>query len=480
MVNVDFSACISGFPDSGMTGRRKIFTNVSEVTAGNVIDVLSAALPIHNANVAEINYLFDCYRGRQDIRNKQKFVREKINEKIVVNRAKETVEFYSSMLLEEPIQYISHVGDEGVISRVNRLNEIMRAAGKEFCDKRIVDWFLICGVAPRLSIASGNDVFAPISMYAVDPRRAFVIYNSGVEEKSVAGVVIGSNSEGRTTFDVYTGPKHFLVCDGAVSLLSAPNYKHVPLTEYFCNFSRMSVFESGISVLNAINKLESNALDNVEDFVNAFDVFENCDIEDGEYSQLAIGGKAIRVKTTSPGSPARVYRVSSEINQGGVQTRIDDLTAAYLEVCGMPNRNGVGSTSDTGQAVYLRDGFASAVSRAKDMETLFRQSEREMCKVVLDICETNGIEVPRIFDFEPEFLAHKFSNLQSRAQALCEMLNNPKIHPKHAYAAAGSGLFDDIEAAYRDGMQWMEEQQKREEAVLMEGVVKHEETSVSV
>lgn len=462
---------ITQWPSAGLTGRRKILTPVKKITRDNLLDVLDKALSVHAQNAAEIEYLWQYYKGSQDIQFKEKFVRDSINEKVTVNRASEIVSFKSAFLLEEPIQYISHGGDEAVSKLVNGLNDMMRSAGKEASDKELVDWFHICGVAPRLAIADPDNDEVPFAIYSLDPRKAFVIYHDGIGEKPLAGVTLGRNEKNEMTADVYTRNAHYFVENESVTLLSAPQYDGVPLVEYVNNAARMGAFESVISILNNINLLESNAVDSVEDFVNGFDVFENCEIDDGDYSQLAIGGKAIKVKTTSPGLPAKVYRVSSEISQAGVQTRIDDLTTAYLEICGMPNRNGGSSTSDTGQAVIFRDGWSTAVSRAKDTETLFRRSERDFCKIVLNICETNGVKVPRLSEFEPEFLAHKLSNLQSRVQSLCEMLNNPKIHPKHAYNAAGSGVFDDVEAAYRDGMKWMKENQEREEAALNERLV---------
>lgn len=461
-------AAITRWPAAGLTGRRKIFTAASEINIGNLLSVLETALSDHAKNAAEIDYLWNYYKGRQDIQFKEKYVRETINEKVTVNRANEIVSFKSAFLLEEPIQYISHGGNETASKQVNALNDMMRIAGKEACDKELVDWFHICGVAPRLAIADPENKDVPFAIYSLDPRKAFVIYHCGLGEKRLAGVTLGKTEDGTQTADVYTKKAHFRVnlSDKTVAILSAPQYDCVPMVEYVNNAARMGSFENVISILNNINLLESNAVDSVEDFVNGFDVFENCEIDDGDYSKLAIGGNAVKVKTTSPGLPARVYRVSSEINQSGVQTRIDDLTAAYLEICGMPNRNGGTSTSDTGTAVIFRDGWSTAVSRAKDTETLFRRSEREFCQIVLNICEVNGVEVPKLSEFEPEFLAHKLSNLQSRVQALCEMLNNPKIHPKHAYNAAGPGVFDDVEAAYRDGMKWMEDNQAKEEAAL--------------
>ena len=452
---------INRFPNDALTGRRKIKTNVSRITPENVRDVVEEALSTHSQNAAEIDYLYRVYCGEQDIRHKTKAVRENINNKVVINRANEIVTFKSAYLLNEPIQYISYNGDEESSNKVNQLNEYMRSEDKESKDKEIVDWIHICGVAPRLVLADKDidiDEGAPFCVYTLDPRCAFVIYNCRIGEKPMAGVILQQDEESNWFADVYTEDTHYLL--KRESMLSYPiNYNGIPLVEYVNNEARIGAFELVLPILNNINVLESNAVDSVEDFVNGFDVFQNCDIEDGDYSTLSIGGKAVKIKTSVPGMEAKVYRVASEISQSGVQTRIDDMTDAYLTICGMPNRNGGSSTSDTGTAVIYRDGWSEAESRAKDSEKLFTRSERSFLKIVLHICDTlDGGKYSlglRLSDIKTEFLRKNFSNLQSKTQILCEMLNNPKIHPLTAYETAG--IAKDSLAAYRLGMEWYQQ-----------------------
>ena len=161
---------------------------------------------------------------------------------------------------------------------------------------------------------------------------------------------------------------------------------------------------------------------------------------------------------------AKVYRIASELNQANTQTVVDDLEDAYLTICGMPNRNGGSSTSDTGQAVIYRDGWSAAESRAKDTEKTWERSEREFLRLVLYICRETGDLGLQLSDIKPEFTRKNLSNIQSKAQVLAEMLNNSKIHPKLAFQY--SGLFSDPEDAYRISIEYAEEQQKKMERSL--------------
>ena len=306
------------FPAGGMTGRRKIKTTAKEVTASNVVEILRESLSAHAENAAEISYLYDVYRGKQDVLQKTKVVRENINNKITVNRANEIVTFKTAYLLNEPIQYISNGGEESVSKNVNRLNEYMRSEDKESKDKEIVDWMHICGVGVRLVLDDKEmnvEDGAPFCIYTLDPREAYVIYRDGIGETPMAGVILQRDEDQETYADVYTKTEHFVIKGDTISEHYKSQYGGIPLIEYVNNDARLGAFEIVLPILNGINTLESNAIDSVEDFVNGFDVFQNCDIEDGTYSQLALGGKAVKIKTTTQGMEAKVYRIASELNQ---------------------------------------------------------------------------------------------------------------------------------------------------------------------
>ena len=112
-------------PDDGLHGRRIITTNEQEITADNVVKVLNTAIATHDRNRGEIQYLWDVYRGKQDIRKKEKIVREEINNKITVNIANEIVTFKTAFLLSGPVQYIGAKGSKTDNNKLVDLNRWM-------------------------------------------------------------------------------------------------------------------------------------------------------------------------------------------------------------------------------------------------------------------------------------------------------------------------------------------------------------------
>ena len=133
-------------PDEGLHGRRVIATNEQKITADNVVKVLNTALATHDKNRGEIQYLWDVYRGKQDIRKKEKIVREEINNKITVNIANEIVTFKTAFLLSGPVQYIGAKGSKTDNNKLVNLNRWMSDEDKQSKDKEIVDWMHIAGL----------------------------------------------------------------------------------------------------------------------------------------------------------------------------------------------------------------------------------------------------------------------------------------------------------------------------------------------
>jgi hypothetical protein len=158
---------------------------------------------------------------------------------------------------------------------------------------------------------------------------------------------------------------------------------------------------------------------------------------------------------------ADLKEISSQLDQSQTQVFIDNLYDQVLTICGMPNRNGNGSsTSDTGAASLLRDGWTLAEARAKDAELMFKASEQEMLKVIIRVCKFLTDISLSLRDIDIKFTRRNYENIQTKAQVLCEMLNNEKIDPRLAFAHCG--MFADPEEAYKMSMKWFEENRKVE------------------
>lgn len=444
-----------------LNGRRMILTDETEVNIGNVVQILRKALPYHWKNRSEISYLWSYYKGRQPILNRVKEVRPEITNKIVENRANEIVSFKSGYLMGEPLQYVSRGNAENIADAINQLNEFVFAEEKPAKDKELADWFHICGTSFRMVLPdemAGEDDESPFEIYTLDPRNTFVIYNNGLGNKPILGVKYVVDENGVVHYSCYSDHEYFEIVESKVVSYDTHILGEIPIIEYPLNMARIGAFELVIPLLDAINLTDSNRLDGVEQFIQALMLFHNVDISSEDFDELRERG-AIKFKDIDPQLKAEINYLVSNLNQGETQTLVDHMYQTVLTICGMPNRNGGSSTSDTGSAVIMRDGWSAAEARAKDSELMFKKSERIFLKVVLNICRTLADMDLKVCNVEIRFTRRNYENILQKAQVLDLMLKNNKIHPRLAFEHCG--LFVDSDLAYTLSAEYAEEQEQK-------------------
>ena len=439
-----------------MFGRTQIYTDVATITTENVADVLENALKVHNANKSDIEYLWDYYRGKTPILNKVKEVRESINHKINVNRANEIVTFKKGYGFGEPIQYIRRGIDDSQSDEVQKLNEYMFLSGKHAKDSELAEWLYVCGVGVRMVLPGDEE--EPLRVYTLDPRNSFVVRYNGLGEPVVMGVKTVVKEDGDAVHSVYTKDTYFEIVDGKIIKSEPHALGDVPLFSYKSSQAMLGSFEIVLPLLDAINELESNRMDDVVQFVNSFLALLGGTIDEDTYRKL----EEYKMLCLPEGVDAKYLSVA--LQQADMQIQADSLYEYVLTICGVPNRNGGSSTSDTGAATIFRDGWQMAESHMKSVEVEFKEAEKRFLKMALRILKDMvGLDLA-LKNVEIKFSRRNYDNLQTKSQVLTTLLNNPKIHPQLAYSH--SGLFLDPESAYLQSKDWWEENERKEQEEL--------------
>lgn len=451
-----------------MAGRTVIYTDADEINQSNVVKVLNKALETHEVNKGDIQYLYDYYKGKQPILQRIKDIRPEICNKIVENRANEIVSFKVGYLMGEPVQYVSRGGQEDSSEAINMLNEFVFAEDKAAKDKELADWFTICGTSYRMVLpdATGDVDEAPFEIYTLDPRYTFVVYHSGLGNKRKMAVKYIVLEDGDVLYSVYTDKWYFEIKKDKIVKSQPHSLGCVPIIEYPANTARLGSFEIVLPLLDAINEVGSNRLDGVEQFIQAILMLKGVDIDSEDFKVLKEqGGLKVPIEGDAE------YLVQ-ELNQTQTQTLVDYMYQTVLTICGMPNRNGGSSTSDTGSAVIMRDGWSAAEARAKDTELMFKMSEKEFLRIAIQIANTLRDMNLRLSSIEIRFTRRNYENIQEKAQVLTMLLSSDKVHPRLAFEHCG--LFVDPELAYTQSKEYAEEREQ-ELLKLLEEKPKEEE-----
>lgn len=428
-------------------GRLPIYSDYEVIDESNIVEVVTNAMSTHLSNQQDIQYLLDYYKGKQPILQRHKDVRPEINNKVVENRAYEIVSFKVGYLMGQPIQYVKRSTGQDDDS-IAELNEEMYLENKAVKDKELVWWSTICGTSYRMALPNPNDNEdeAPFNIYTLNPFNTFVVYWSGLGHKPVLSCNIIKKQDGNTEFYCYTDTMFYLLVNGVLVRSEPHLIGYNPITEYPANFARLGSFEIVMELLDAINVVSSNRLDGVEQFVQALLVFVGSEIDDEKFKKLRQQGGIMIPDGTD------IKYLIQELNQTQTQTLVDYMYQTVLTICGIPNRNGGQSTSDTGKATEIRDGWEAAENRAKDSEGLFIMSEKEFLKVIRRISFVYGRNDFRLSTIDVRFTRRNYENIQEKAQVLTTMLNNDKIHPLLAFEHCG--MFIDPQSAYDMSAEW--------------------------
>ena len=441
-------------------GRDVIYTTADEITAANVVEVLEAAVDDNTENISDIEYLYDYYKGNQPVLNRTKDFNENILNKVVENRANEIVSFKTGYFLSAPIQYIDS-GEDVVSEDLKTINTWLDLESKEDSDLEIAEWFSICGTAFRLVLPKEDrldEEDAPFEFYSLDPRTTFVVYSAKLGHKPMMGVTFVSMGDSEEPlYYVYTKDTFFTIQDGKILSIEGHALGVVPIIEYPANKSRLGDFEIVLGLLDAINNVQSDRADGVEQFVQSILCLENMNLDPELEATFMKRLKEVKGMFIPEGGKA--YYLSEQLDQGDTQTFKDDLYQAVLTICGMPNRNGGSSTSDTGSAVLLRDGWSAAEARAKLTETCFKKSERQFLNLILLIANTIGGTNVLRGQVGIRFPRRNYTNDSAKVTNLVTMLSNDWIAPQQAFEH--SDMFPDPDAAFLEAKAWHDSQENK-------------------
>lgn len=456
-----------------LNGRTKIFTNFREVTEDNIGTILAQAYPQFLANASDIDYLYNYYRGIQPIQQRVKKIRKEICNKMVVNHAYEIANFRIGYLLEKPIQYVARKKDTNV-DMLNKYNDFNEIEDKENKDIEIENARAICGTAYRLTLPNkkytrGDKNKSPFNISTIESNTAFIVYSSDIGEKPLLGVIVlveRVDNKRVIKLQAWTEDMFYIYDFSNKALLKKQSHTYgmIPLIEYPNNAERMGAFEPVIDILNSANTVLNNAIDGIEQFIQAIMVFKNVEITEQMLKELKELG-AINI-TDSGEIKANVDYLSQELNQEQVLKLVEYLISCAYKIAGCPQQKGSGGGNNG--STEMHDGWTEVEAKVIKDEARFRKSEKQFIKLTLDYVRTltyGDVDLSSA-DISVKFTRRNYENLTQKVNALVLMLQNDKIEPSLAFATCG--LFADPEEAYLASKKYIEELEKRKQNVTTE------------
>ena len=440
----------------GQYGRKIAYTDVSEITEANVVEVVGSCIGIFNSNKPMIKYLWDYKNGDQPALYRKKTVRDDVNNKVVENHAWEIVRFKNGQTYGEPVQLVSLVKDDKINQAVDKLNNYMKNAGKATKDINSGEWTSAVGTGFKAiqKKQAGSEV--PFRIVAPTPMNTFVIYSRATEEPLLAVQEL-KDEKGEWYKLCFSDTHEFQIKNSVLLTLETKDgvevksrlhaFGGIPIVEYPNNQDRISDIELVITMLDAINNMQSNRMDAIEQFVQSWVKFVNCEVDEKSFLKMKMAGALVVKSNNGADNKADVDIMTQELNQTESQVAKEDLWNNVLSISAIPNKQS-NTGGDTQGAVELRNGWDFSKQSAKLKDPYIMDADKRLAMVALNIIriEKGKDDCPLgIMDFDVQINHSPTDNMQVKTQVL-KMLLSMGIHPLVAIKVCG--LWGDSEKVY--------------------------------
>lgn len=440
---MDFARNTMYFQDlvKGNYGRKIAYTDAERITDDNVVKIIGQCIGVFYGNKSAIRYLWRYYKGDQPVLYRTKISNEDITNKILENHAYEIVQFKVGQTYGEPVQFISRKDDDAINNAVDELNDFMTDANKQEKDIKSGEWQSATGTSFKAIQSKEGEI--PFRITAPTPMNTFIIYNRTTEEPMLAVQEL-KDEDGKYYKLAFSETMSFKIVNSNVVSSKLHTYGGIPIVEYPNNHERISDIELVISMLDAINNMQSNRMDGIEQFVQSWIKFVNCDVDEEQFAKMKMN-HALVVKSINKDNKSDVDIMTQELNQTQCQVAKDDLWDNALSILAIPTKQS-NTGGDTQGAVELRNGWDFSKTRAKLKDPIVKSSEKRLATVVLNTLRVSGNDLKlSIRDFEVQINHSPQDNMYTKSQTLLQLLQCG-IHPIVAIKTVG--LWGDAEKTF--------------------------------
>lgn len=459
-------------------GRQVIYTPERYITRENLINVLTSARSVHMQNVSDIKYLLRYEKGDQPL-NREKILRPEIDICDVDNIANQVTEFKLGYDWGYPITLIQRgQKSDSNAESIALLNDYYELAGNRGKQQELARYVEITGVGYtyidlNTEYEEGD---SPFTLDVLDPEFTFVVRSTYYTDKRVIMAVTFSDTddEDNTIYTCFTRNSRFIV-NSKNQITEYANYlEMIPIIEWVRAYDRMGCFERQIPEMDALNLLNSDFLNDVDQNTQA--VWHTNDVEfPTEEVELSDGTVEVKTKrpengqwlqtfTSNNGNKPFITPLTVNYDYAGVLNNIITKRQTILAKCDVPQRND-NSGGSTGIAMSDASGWSAAeasASKKENIQDLCKCAElrvvfkaiRKQTKIKAD----NPIKQLTLADVKPYIKRQKSYEMTVKTNALATML----AHGIYGLDAIQSiNYFDDPSQVWERSKETIEKYQEK-------------------
>ena len=376
----------------------------------------------HQRELDRLTRLYNYYIGDQAILSREKDS-ELSNNRLVCNYCQYISDIASAYLLGAPVSYTADHDIQPII-------DVLDAADASTQDVDLALDASIFGRCYEMVYMSSDEKPAP-KFARVSPLNSFVVYDDTVEQKSVFGVHYYPIYDDFGTLTGYKGvysTDTYIVDMELTSGLDVKRYSDpvehyfgsVTIDEIYNNGQRRGDFESVMSLNDAYNILQSDRVNDKEQFVEALLVIKGQVLGDTPDEELETY-KALKehgVMTLDAGSDAAyLTRQFDENSVEVLKTSIENDIHKFSCVPDMSDENFAGNVS----GVAMRYKLFALEQKTRIKERYFAEGMRYRLAWIQRYLEITGRGTIPIDDIQINFTRPLPTNIIEEAQAAAQL-----------------------------------------------------------
>jgi SPP1 family phage portal protein len=451
----------------------KIPIRQNELTIEAVEPYIDSIFKQFEKNAKAIRKDYDIYCLDHPIQTKVRAHNDTdINNIVLVPDLKAMVDWKTGYTFGNPIKYAQTKTVK--TDDINYLNKYSRFVCQRAIDKEVGKWAYATGVGYYFIEPQSNNFDieneAPYVLYHKDSDTCTKVYSAFNGNLALFDMIyttydiVGEDKLKQTVkvLDIYFPQKLYTYekqIGGDWQRKGEPQSrgieKPLPLVEKRFNTDGIGMVAMGITLQDAIDKLLSDGLDNVEDIVNEIFVYKNVNLGKTKDEQAANHKRmkksgAIILNGGSKDSPPSLDTISTKLTLSEVRELFAIADAKFHSSLGVPmemSSTNSGGTTKSGSEVA--NGYDNAYNRALDDINTFLIADTELLNKIMWICKNsagNKINNLSSSDIEIKYALNLTDNILTKTQSfvnlvsanvpyaialrLCKLSNDPESEGK--------------------------------------------------
>lgn len=232
-------------------------------------DLIKKILDMHNQNAARYQKLKNYYLGQHDILNRTMVDISKPNNKLVNNYPSYIVDVMQGYFVGEPIRY-SSTNEE----YMRKIQDIFDYNDEQDENSELAKMAGIFGHCYELLYIDEDN---NIRFNQLSPEECILVYNTTIDPEPKIAIRFYDVSDGTNTvtnLEVYTEDMvyYYVRKNGDLTLIEKREHYFggVPIIEFPNNNERIGDFEKVITLIDAYDKVQSDTLNDLEYFADAY------------------------------------------------------------------------------------------------------------------------------------------------------------------------------------------------------------------